>query len=81
MEKSLQRCEDDVPQAVAEQTERENPAWIVIWGTFTKQFVCFPRFDAPPGTVLVARYPGALPSRMRKVESATQINLKGEPTR
>jgi hypothetical protein len=62
--------DDNAAREAAEQTERENPGWIVVFGTFTRQFVCFPRFPAPSGTMVVALYPDALPARMRIVERA-----------
>jgi hypothetical protein len=71
---------DDAGREAAEKAERENPAWIVIFGTYTKEFVCFPRFQAPQGTVLVAQYPGALPPRMRSIEAALKVNVKRSPT-
>ncbi len=69
--------DDAASREIARQTERENPQWIVLFGTYTREFVCFPRFPVPPGTVLVAQYPGALPARMRAVERAMRINVKG----
>ena len=36
--------DDDASREAAERTERENPGWIVVFGVFTKEFVCFPRF-------------------------------------
>ena len=32
---------DEVSRKAAERTERENLGWIVVFGIFTKQFVCF----------------------------------------
>jgi len=65
---------DDASREIARKTERENPQWIVVFGIFTKEFVCFPRFPVPPGTILVAQYPGALPGRMRVIERAMRTN-------
>ena len=42
--------------------------WLVVWGTYTRQFVAFPLFDAPRGTILAAGYPDALTGRMREAE-------------
>ena len=52
----------------ARQLERDNPDWMVVFGVYSRQFVAFPLFPAPPRTVVVALYPGALPARMREVE-------------
>ena len=64
---------------VAAQAERENPLWIVMFGSYTQEFVCFPRFAAPPGTVVIAKYPAALTQRFRAVERVMRIGGK-EPT-
>jgi len=48
-----QACHD-----IAKQMEQDNPRWIVLFGVFSKEFVGFPRFSAPPGTVVTAQYAG-----------------------
>jgi hypothetical protein len=53
---------------IAEQIAEEHPLWIVMFGDFTKQFVAFPRFPVPRGTVIAVSYPGAVPGRMRAIE-------------
>jgi hypothetical protein len=53
---------------IAEKMELDNPLWIIIFGVYTRQFVAFPRFDAPMGTIVVASYPPALIERMRAIE-------------
>jgi hypothetical protein len=66
-------ADDDEARELARRIEREHPRWIVMFGAFTKQFICFPRFPAMPGTVVVASYPGALPARMRHAESVRHL--------
>jgi hypothetical protein len=60
-------------QCVAERLESDNPLWIVVFGVYTRQFVAFPRFAAPEGTVITAGYPGALSERMRRVEHLARV--------
>jgi hypothetical protein len=73
--------DDEVSREAAERTERENPGWIVVFGVFTREFVCFPRFPAPAGTIVTALYPDAIPPRMRMIERALRVGLpKGETT-
>jgi hypothetical protein len=60
-------------QRVAERLESDNPSWLVMFGVYSRQFVAFPRFAAPEGTVIVAGYPGALPERMRRVERLARV--------
>lgn len=66
-------ADDDEARELARQIEREHPRWIVVFGAFTKQFICFPRFPAMPGTVVVASYPGALPARMKHAERVCHL--------
>jgi len=61
--------DDEEPHAAAERIERENPRWIVVFGVFTKQFVGFPRFPAPAGTVVTAGNPTAISDRIKQAES------------
>jgi hypothetical protein len=58
---------------IAENLESENHLWIVIFGIYSRQFVAFPRFNAPAGTIAVAMHPGALTDVMRRIERAMQI--------
>ena len=62
---------------VAERLESDNPRWIVLFGDYSREFVAFPRFAAPRGTVVAARYPGALPARMRAVEAGARRRPAG----
>lgn len=59
---------EESARAMARRLEVEHPHWIVVFGVYTRQFVCFPKFSAPSGTVIVATYPEALPDRMRRAE-------------
>jgi hypothetical protein len=58
----------DEPGEIARHLEAESPNWLVLWGVYTHQFVAFPRFDAPPGTIVTAIYPDALVGRTREAE-------------
>lgn len=59
---------DHESRDIAQQIEQDNPRWIVVFGVYTRQFVGFPRFPAPPGTVIAAQYPAAMSDRMRALE-------------
>jgi hypothetical protein len=56
-----------------EEMESDNPLWIIVFGVYTRQFVAFPRFAVPKGTVVVASYPPALTGRMRAIERALRV--------
>jgi hypothetical protein len=53
---------------IARDLESGNPLWIVVYGVYTGQFIAFPRFHVPSGTIAVAYYPGALSERLREIE-------------
>jgi len=61
---------------IARHLEEESPNWLVLWGTYTHQFVAFPRFDAPRGTIVTAIYPDALVGRTQEVERRLHISAK-----
>ena len=61
----------------AEQIERDRPRWLIIFGCYSHEFVAFPLFPAPPGTVLVAHYAPALIERMERAEH----DYRGIPVR
>ena len=48
------------------------PRWIVIFGTYTREFICLPRLAVPPGFRVVAIYPEAAADRMSKVGAALE---------
>ena len=53
---------------MAQQLEHDNPSWIVLYGGYSKEFVAFPRFAAPRGTIVATTNAAALPSRLRQIE-------------
>ena len=61
----------------AQRIERDNPAWIVVWGVYTREYVAFPKFRAPPGTMLCSRNPNTLAAGMRQIEFT--FNPRAEP--
>jgi hypothetical protein len=54
----------------ARQLEAQNPLWIVIFGVYSGEFVCFPRFGPDGGSIVAAKDPCTLPPRMRKAENS-----------
>jgi hypothetical protein len=59
----------DAARARAQESERDNPLWIVIFGVYTREFVCLPRFGVPPRTMVIARSLETAAPRMRLVEN------------
>jgi hypothetical protein len=60
--------EDHQEQAVT--LGRDNPRWLVVWGTFTHEYVAFARFNVPAGTVL---HSTSVPELVRRMRQAEQI--------
>jgi hypothetical protein len=69
----MSRAEDDASREIAKELEQQHPRWIVIFGTFTREFICLPRFAAPPGLKVVAIYPKAAADRMSGVERLYRV--------
>ena len=65
----LSGAEEEAAREDARRLEAENPLWMVVFGVYSREFVGFPRFTVPGGGIVIARYPTALPSRMRRIES------------
>ncbi len=57
------------------QIELQRPGWMVVWGVYSRQYVAFPLFAAPAGTIVAAAYPPALESRMQ----AAELRAQGKP--
>ena len=55
-------------QEQAARLDRDNPQWLIVWGTFSHEFVAFPLFRVPQGIVLCCRSGPELVRRMRQTE-------------
>jgi hypothetical protein len=54
---------------VAERIERDNPDWVVLYGSYTREFVAFPVYpDAPDNSYCSAKDPAALDGHIREME-------------
>jgi hypothetical protein len=70
---AMGRAEDDAGREIANELEQQHLRWIVIYGTFTREFICLPRFAVPPGLKVVALYPEAAADRMSKMERLYRV--------
>ena len=60
---------DEEARNIARRMEwKHNHLWMIIFGAFSKKFICFPLFAAPPGTRVEAFYPDAADERMTAIE-------------
>jgi hypothetical protein len=64
--------DDEANRETARQIELQHPGWMVLWGVYSKQYVAFPLFAAPAGTILTAGYAPALAPRMAAAERRAQ---------
>lgn len=72
----MQYPNDDEAREIARTIEEKLPDWFVVWGVYTKQFVAFPLFGVPRGTILTAYYPDALVDRMQSTERRLRISAE-----
>jgi hypothetical protein len=56
-------------QEQAARLDRDNPQWLIVWGTFSHEFVAFPLSRVPQGTILCCRSGPELVRRMRQAEA------------
>ncbi len=61
-------ADDDQSREVAARIGREFPRWLVLHGSYTRQFVAFSLFAVPGGGFVTAYSPDALIARMRAVQ-------------
>jgi hypothetical protein len=64
----MKKIGHDEARARAQESERDNPLWIVVFGVYTQEFICLPRFRVPPCTMVIVRSLETAVPRMRLVE-------------
>jgi hypothetical protein len=64
---------------VAERLEKDNPEWLVMYGSYSREFVAFPVYpDAPDNCYCSAKDPAALDGHIRETERRTgHVRLTG----
>ena len=68
---------------VAERLDKDNPDWIVMYGSYSREFVAFPLYpDAPDNCYCSAKDPAALDGHIRETERRTgHVRLIGRGAR
>ena len=74
----MTRPDEGEARTIAAWIESQHPQWMVIFGAYSREFVCFPRFSAPSGTIVVAKYPPAALDRMRGIEDQFRLPASTE---
>jgi hypothetical protein len=66
---------------VAERLEKDNPEWLVMYGSYSREFVAFPVYpDAPDNCYCSAKDPAALDGHIRETERRTgHVRLMDRP--
>jgi hypothetical protein len=55
---------------VAERLEVDNPDWVIMYGSYSREYVAFPVYpDAPDNSYCSAKDPAALDDHIRETES------------
>jgi hypothetical protein len=61
---------EEAGRAEASRLEADNPLWSVVFGVFSREFVCFSRASVPFRAIVFARDPGTLPPRLQAIENS-----------
>lgn len=61
---------DPAQRRAAAAIQRANPAWLIMYGPWSRMYFAFPLFRAPPGAMLAAPAPAELLAAMRRAELA-----------
>jgi hypothetical protein len=59
---------DPQEHTTAARIERGNPRWAIMWGTHSRRYFAFPRFNAEPGTIITGPGTAELLDGMRHAE-------------
>lgn len=70
---------EDACRAAAARLQRDHRNWLVLWGCYTHNYVAFPLFPAPRGTILTAATPGEMTAKMRRAERVAGVRAPSQP--
>jgi hypothetical protein len=70
---------DPDQRRAAAQIAQHSPQWVVLWGTHTRLYWAFPRFHAPPGTIITAPGTAELTTRMQHTELTARAHMPRPP--
>jgi hypothetical protein len=65
--------DDDAARQTAGQIQHAFPLWLVIWGTWSREWWAFPCLDAPKGTILHSSTADGLVQQIRATELALGV--------
>lgn len=70
---------EDACRAAAARLQHDHKNWLVLWGCYTHNYVAFPLFPAPRGTIITAATPGEMAGRMRRQERMAGVRVPPQP--
>ena len=62
--------EDEGAREIASRVQQGHPGWLVLFGSYSGQFVAFPLFETSALRWIETESPGQLTRRMREIEEA-----------
>ena len=72
---------DPAARHAAARLQAASPGWMVLYGPWSRLYYAFPRFAAPPGTILAAPATRELAAWMRTTELQTTPGPPPRPGR
>jgi hypothetical protein len=66
---------DQKEHRTAAGIEHDHPRWLILWGTHTRLYWAYPRFHAPPGTMIAAPDTAGLITRMQHAKLAARAHM------
>lgn len=70
---------DPYEHRAADRLTQRYPGWLVMWGAWSRLFWAYPRFGAPPGTIVHAATPTDLITLMGQAELAVSPRAPHPP--
>ncbi|HEY3953477.1 MAG TPA: hypothetical protein VGM53_08895 [Streptosporangiaceae bacterium] len=63
--------------AIAEDINRQHEHWLVMWGTYSREYVAYPLFRRRQRVIVTADQPADLLTRMQQTEQAIRVQPEG----
>jgi hypothetical protein len=66
---------EDACRMAAARLQHDHQHWLIMWGCYTRNYIAFPLFAAPRGTIITATSPDELPAKMRRQERLAGVRV------
>ena len=61
---------DETCRETAQKIQSEHPHWLIMWGSYSREYTAFPLLPVPPGTFVHSPDPSMLETAMQEIELA-----------